>query len=42
MLSRRNDESSNNSDNKKPRHPVGVFRIGWLSLTPVELHIPGA
>lgn len=27
---------------KKPRHPVGVFRIGLLSMTPVLLHDPGA
>ena len=29
----------NNSDNKKARHPVGLFRIGGLGITPVVPHV---
>jgi len=31
----------NSLDNKKPRHPAGVFRIGLLGMTPVVPHDPG-
>jgi hypothetical protein len=27
-------------ENKKPRHPVRVFRIGCFGITPVVPHIP--
>ena len=30
----------NNPDNKKPQHPVGVFRIPFLVRHPVVPHIP--
>ena len=29
-------------DNKKPRHPAGVFRIGSLGITPVVPYSPCA
>ncbi len=32
----------NNLDNKKPRHPAGVFRIGSLGITPVVPYSPCA
>ena len=32
----------NHLDNKKPRHPAGVFRIGSLGITPVVPYSPCA